>query len=286
MIRFPFRGGAPLPASKRPGLFAGGVLVALGIALIGASVGYMVYARKAEAGLRNLVVTAPSGSVVDSLPKEWRDRQAVDAPTPVGVPATATPPSGTIPEPGAGDFRWADWNALPRTIGKALPATHVTIPAIGVDSAMVELNIVDDGGEQVWQRPKQSVGHHAGTANPGEIGNVVISGHINSPVRGEGSVFKRLPEIPRLLQAGQAVEVFISTAEKTYVYRIVASDVVKPEDVRVFEATDKPTLSVITCVPDRVFSDRLVLTGLLIKVSDRGYPPAGQRVDGVVVSPL
>lgn len=272
-----------------------------GLALLAMVGGYGIYAAHARSQLPRLVVAGPS-SPRETLPKEWlaaqsRERFPEQQADPAvgsrglrGVEndATVSPPSSFAPVPPgpAGPrFRWVDWATLPTTQGVAPKATWIVIPAIDVDSPVVDVSIVWDGKARVWQRPKNSVGHHDGTASPGELGNVVLSGHINSPVRGEGNVFKHLPELPELLELGQQVEVLVYTEDRTYVYQVVRSDVVAPESRDVFEPTREPTVSLITCVPDMVFSHRLVVTAWLVRVAEGGRPSAGQTVKGVVVEP-
>ena len=51
------------------------------------------------------------------------------------------------------------------------------------------------------------MGRIPNTSNPGELGNGWLFGHLESPIRGEGNVFQRLPEIPALLSAGDPVYV-------------------------------------------------------------------------------
>lgn len=85
------------------------------------------------------------------------------------------------------------------------PAVRVRIPSIDVDAPVVELGTTrNEKGELVWETTKHAVGHHVGTANPGEVGSVVMSGHISSPVRREGNVFSRLPDLgpnnPRMIE--------------------------------------------------------------------------------------
>ncbi len=278
-------------------------LIVLGLGLLSAAGGYYLYSMKSRADLGALATNPSSGSVTSSLPPGWQDAQRTQVEEPsqvLPVPLDNSVPPGTQPEDAgpikaqgiqpppdstSPQYLWADWNTLPKTSGSAPVASRIVIPAIGVDAPAVELSVVWDGESRLWQRPKNSVGHHQGTANPGEIGNSVMSGHINSPIRGEGKVFQRLPEIPQLIKNAAVVEVFVYTPAKTYVYQVVKTDVLKPEDLNVFATSDKPTLTLITCVPDLVFSDRLVVTALLVKVADGGAPYLGYTVNGQVVSP-
>lgn len=166
-----------------------------------------------------------------------------NAAPPSGVPLREEPPI-FLPAAPAEEFP-------PR---RTSPATHIWIPSIGVDARIVELGTTyDEKGELVWETPKHAVGHHLGTANPGEVGNVVLSGHISSPIRREGNVFSRLPQ----LKLGEGV--LLETSEGIHTYRVVSRRVVEPSEVSVMEPTATPLLTLITCYPDWVYSHRLVL---------------------------
>lgn len=133
------------------------------------------------------------------------------------------------------------------------PATRIVISSIGVDAKVVELGTKLENGELVWETPDHAVGHHKGTANPGEVGNMVLSGHISSPLRNEGNVFARLPDIA----IGALVTVYTDGAQ--YDYEVKSKRVVLPSEVSVMDPTPDQTLTMITCVPNWVYTHRLVV---------------------------
>lgn len=141
------------------------------------------------------------------------------------------------------------------------PASRIIIPSIEVDSRVVELGIVFEDGEWQWERPVHAVGHLKGTADPGRSGNIVMSGHISSPVRGEGQVFKRLPEI----KLNDVVVLY--TPVRGFAYQVVGKKVVLPSDVDVLKPTPDETLTLITCVPDFIYSHRLIVTAKRVSAS-------------------
>jgi len=129
---------------------------------------------------------------------------------------------------------------------------RLVIPSIGLDVRVVPLGThVDRSGNLVWDTAPFAVGHHQGTAMPGEAGNVVLSGHISSP--NEGSVFQKLPSVRA--QDG----IVVITAQQPYLYRVSDIRVLAPDAVQVLEPTASPVLTLITCVPDGVYSHRLVV---------------------------
>lgn len=104
----------------------------------------------------------------------------------------------------------------------------------------------------MWETAPYVVGHHKGTANPGEPGNVVLSGHISS-IR-EGAIFKRLPEV----EVRDAV--ILVTDDRNYIYQVVDKKTVEPTDIGVMFSSGEKLLTLITCVPDGVYTHRLVIT--------------------------
>jgi sortase A len=120
-------------------------------------------------------------------------------------------------------------------------ASRIQIPAIGVDAPIVQ----GDG----WEQLKRGVGQYVGSANPGERGNVVLSAH--NDIFGE--IFRHLDQ----LKAGD--EVIVYTNRRAHTYIITGWDVVEPTAVEVLSQTKDPTLTLISCYPYLVDSDRIVV---------------------------
>jgi sortase A len=104
------------------------------------------------------------------------------------------------------------------------------------------------------------VAHLEGTANPGEKGNVVLSGHVTLR-RGSGP-FRYLER----LQTGDTVTVY--AGEQAYTYRVVDKRHVQPTDVSVTYPTIAPTLTLITCTnwdaDDRTYTERVAVIAELV----------------------
>jgi LPXTG-site transpeptidase (sortase) family protein len=78
----------------------------------------------------------------------------------------------------------------------AKPITHIAIPAINLDSVVVEVaweEVRDAQGQKtlMWQVAQYAVGHHFTSANPGQPNNIVLSGHVG----GYGKVFRNLDQL-------------------------------------------------------------------------------------------
>jgi sortase A len=121
--------------------------------------------------------------------------------------------------------------------------SRIVISAINVDWPIVP-------GDS-WEQLKQGIGHHVGSANPGERGNLVLSGH--DDVYGEP--FRDLEK----LEIGKEVVVYAGATQYRYV--IKTRRIVAPNDLSVLEPARSPIITLITCTPYRVDSQRLILIG-------------------------
>ncbi len=160
--------------------------------------------------------------------------------TPVALlPGSSFPPTSEMPAP----YQHLVQGLTPIPIPTPGPeqATRIVIPAIDVDAPVVE----GDG----WEELKMGVGHHIGSVNPGERGNMVVSGH--NDVFGE--VFRRLGEL------GPGDEIIVYAGETPYRYLVRERRIVQPDEVSVMESTTKATMTLITCYPYLIDTHRLVV---------------------------
>jgi sortase A len=132
------------------------------------------------------------------------------------------------------------------------PPDRLQIPSIDLDTKVVPITTkVDQRGAVIWETAAFAVGYHRGSGLPGENGNVVLSGHISSPR--EGAVFNKLPKV----KPGDGI--IVSTPDRQYLYVVAETKTVTPDTVEVLDPTDHAILTMITCVPDGVYSHRLVV---------------------------
>ncbi len=145
---------------------------------------------------------------------------------------------------------------VPRGTGS--PATRILIPRLGLDTTIEPAKLVtfQQNGQLVsdWNVPFHAVGHLVTTAQPGEIGNAVISGHHNlTDVNTFGlGLFAGLWN----LAVGDQVTIFTADG-KAQLWRVTDSFPVKeggePLAVRIMHAeqimrdTPTPTLTLLTC---------------------------------------
>jgi sortase A len=163
--------------------------------------------------------------------------------TPPNSPGGARPNVAEIPENLRPVFFAAQ--ALPIPTSAPHQAIRIQIPAIGVDAPVVQ-------GDS-WEQLKKGVAQHAGTPNPGEIGNIVLSGH--NDVFGE--VFRDLDR----LQPGD--QVIVLTSQRRYVYVITGTQLVEPTAVEVMAPTPDQRVTLISCHPYLVDVHRIIVTAIL-----------------------
>ena len=151
--------------------------------------------------------------------------------------------------------------------GSLMPATRIRIPALDLDSRVAELAVVRSDDSASWETPKHVVGHIPTTANVGSGGQGWYFGHLESPIKGEGSVFRRLPEVAALLKddPDRPVYVFLESGDRSFAYRIYNVEVVSQEELAIADSGSQD-ITLVTCTPRFVYDQRLLVTAALVGV--------------------
>ncbi len=124
-------------------------------------------------------------------------------------------------------------------------ATQIQIPAIEVDAPIVQ-------GDS-WEQLKKGVAQQIGSADPGQPGNMVLSAH--NDVYGE--IFRHLDQ----MENGD--QIIIDTAQHTFTYVVTNVQIVAPTDVEVLSPTANSTLTLISCYPYLVDTERIIVQASL-----------------------
>ncbi len=123
---------------------------------------------------------------------------------------------------------------------------RIQIPKINVDSAVVS--------GDTWESLKLGVGHHIGSEDPGQRGNIVLSGH--NDVYGE--VFRHLDQL------APSDTIVVSSITGDYTYIVQERQIVNPDAVWVLDSRgDTHQLTLISCYPYRVDNKRIVVFATL-----------------------
>ena len=166
-----------------------------------------------------------------------------DGHTPPNRPGGAKPNEAEIPV----HLRpvWQSLSNLPTPMPVIEQAIRIQIPAIGVDAPVVQ-------GDS-WEQLKKGVAQHIGTPNPGQRGNIVLSGH--NDIYGE--IFRYLDR----LNPGDTVILF--TSQRQYTYVITGTQMVEPTTVEVMAPTPDARVTLISCHPYLVDIHRIVVSAVL-----------------------
>ncbi|MFF3847345.1 class E sortase [Streptomyces sp. NPDC002328] len=217
---------------------------------------------------------------IEQLQEQWAQEQG-DQEQPAGPPATA---SATLPAPATtlppGSFGPSSPTAIPGAATPAPPAPYragkpfaiMYIPRLGF----------------TWNKPvlegtgtntlKKGLGHYAGTARLGQIGNFSVAGHR----RTHGDPFKDFPELRR----GDAV--VLTDGRTWFTYRIDQGPYkTVPTDVEVIDPVPRKSgytrpgryLTLTTCDPEWGHSHRLIVWAHLDSTQpvEAGKPKALRR---------
>lgn len=148
--------------------------------------------------------------------------------------------------------------------GEGRAATRMRIGAIGLDSAVAPLRIVNLADQRQYETPNNVVGFIPGTAAPGQPSTGWYFGHLQSLLLGEGSVFNRLPEVAGLIRE-DLVDIILDTVEGEYLYRVTATRQV-PQDKLALSGGGPAGITLVTCWPPRVYDQRILVEAELIAV--------------------
>jgi sortase A len=192
------------------------------------------------------------------------NRDAVDlfaGPTPAPTPLirAVVLPSGHTPPSSPGGARFNLEEIPPHLRPIAQSAASAPIPTYGPKQARsISIPALWDSPAPVvqgdgWEQLKKGVAQHIGSAYPGEAGNLVLSAH--NDIFGE--LFRDLDQL------GPGDEIKIYTATSEYVYRVTGTRIVEPTEVSVMNPTARPTVTLISCYPYLIDTQRIVVFGEL-----------------------
>ncbi len=143
-----------------------------------------------------------------------------------------------------------------------LPSRIVRIasPDIKLDTSVYEVY----APKGVWEVADYAGGHHYDSKNPGEGGNIVVSGHNNW----RGEVFRYL----EFLKPGNTINVWTLDGKK-YTYQVQELKKLKEAGVsmaqrllnaKVMDPTTDEQLTLITCWPYKTFTHRIIVIAKLV----------------------
>ncbi len=129
---------------------------------------------------------------------------------------------------------------------EVLPSSPNRI-VIATDKVNIDASIY--GGDD-WAQLQKGVGHYAGSANPGENANMVLAAH--NDIYGE--IFRDI----QYLKPGDEVRIQARDG-RWYTYVVYDKQIVAPSDVSVLAPGNESIVTLITCHPYRVDTQRMVV---------------------------
>ena len=135
--------------------------------------------------------------------------------------------------------------------GPSQIVAYLSIPRLGIRNAPIFDRGVDAGGNMLIAKG-YAVTHYANSSAIGS-GNAVLYGHDDI----EGSVFGRLKD----LKAGDEVDVALAGGSAV-VYHVTNRTIVPPTAVQILRPTNDVRLTLFTCWPNWVDTQRVVVTAL------------------------
>jgi sortase A len=130
-------------------------------------------------------------------------------------------------------------------------AVSLIIPRIAVRVPVIDRGVDAQGNLPIANGPV--VTHYSFSAGMGTVGNYVAYGHDDI----QGSVFRHLDA----LRVGDPIE--LVSGERRYLYRVTTSRVVPPTDLSVLKPTPNATMTLISCTPYMVDTQRIVVDAAL-----------------------
>ena len=207
-----------------------------------------------ELQFTNIVTEREQGRLTEELTSRWAEPRVPspgepEEPGPV-EPGTPVEPGGPVAAPVA------------RQLGSGFAILR--IPRLGRWNDKPPVVVEGVGVEDLKKGP----GHIPGTALPGEIGNVVLSGHRTT----YGAPFSRFDE----LRPGDAV--VLETRDMWFTYEVTGSKIVAPTAVEVTlpvpgDPTAVPTkrlLTMTTCNPKYSAKQRLIISAEMTIAEPKG----------------
>ncbi len=176
----------------------------------------------------------------------------------------------TLTQPAKSPIAASNTNATPATQAEIVPPDNlIVIPKINITAPVI---LEPSLAEKNIQRSLQDgVVHYAGTALPGERGNVAIVGHSSNDWWEPGN-YKFIFALLEKMAVGDKIQINYNSHK--YVYEVINIKVVEPTDLSVLAPTTEPTLTLITCTPPGTSWKRLIVSARQIEPVPTSVPTA------------
>ena len=136
---------------------------------------------------------------------------------------------------------------------------YLQVPKLKIKNGVIETNSFN-------MNPEDFLGHYAGTALPGEVGNVYIYGHSVLPFFFNEKNYKTIFSTLHTLEKGD--EIIVRFNGKRYTYEVYEKRIKTPDKVNPLEIIKEgsQTLTLMTCTPPGTTLKRLMVDAILKEV--------------------
>lgn len=151
------------------------------------------------------------------------------------------------------------------------PEPRLIIPKLNID-VPVAFNISTDDVMEAMNHGVAQFAIPGANALPGQIGNLVISGHSAGDIY-SSNPYKFIFSGLERLNVGDLI--YVNYESVRYTYQMTGSQVVEPTDIAaLIYTTDKPILTLITCTPLGTSRYRLLISAEQISPAYSNEPPS------------
>ncbi|OGD57298.1 hypothetical protein A2V71_00470 [Candidatus Berkelbacteria bacterium RBG_13_40_8] len=151
------------------------------------------------------------------------------------------------------DYRNQPWGTEANLATLTVNESRLVIPKIRVDAPII-WNVAE---ANITESLQNGVVHYQGTALPGDLGNVFITGHSSYYLWAPGS-YKDVFALLNKLGAGD--KIYIQYGGATFTYEVTDQQVVSPDRLDVLSQANENILTLMTCVPVGTSLNRLIVT--------------------------
>ncbi len=149
--------------------------------------------------------------------------------------------------------------------GPGRPQSTLIIPKLGVSAPL--LFPQNNSESSILEELKSGIIRYPGSAFPGQAANSIIFGHSSDYFWRSGN-FKRVFSGLNNLEDGDEIIIelaYVSGFKKVLKFQVYAKEILWPIDQRIFKASDKSELTLVTCWPLNTSLKRLVVRAQGVK---------------------
>lgn len=177
-------------------------------------------------------------------------------------------------------FVYSNTKPSPNPSTSPTPTPITEAPHIIIDKIQVDAPITwDVSAEATLDALNHGVSHLGGTARPGELGNTFITGHSSDYVWKNNPYAATFALVPKLAYGDRVI---IRENGKSYIYKVMQTRIVNPDQVEVVKPTTTPVLTLMTCYPVGTTRQRFIVHAALISSPDT---PRAATHNGTTVVP-